>query len=84
MLSGQFSDRWVHGSWLVFMERDYELVSGTPTAVEHNESGKVDSCDAYVRLMEAGLDAASEQGASQFSFEQSFASEHGRANTHGF
>ena len=86
MLSGQFSIvSWgVHGSWLVFMERDYELVSGTPTAVEHNESGEVESCDAYLRLMEAGLDADSEQGASQYSPEQSFASEHGRANTHGF
>ena len=74
----------VHGAWLVFMERDYELVSGTPTAVVHNESGEGESRDAYLRLMEAGLDADSEQGASQYSPEQSLASERGRANIHGF
>ena len=65
------------------MERDYELVSGTP-AVMHNESGEGESRDAFLRLMEAGLDADSEQGASQYSPEQSLASERGRANTHGF
>ena len=85
MLSGQFSIvSWgVHGAWLVFMERDFELVSGTP-AVVHNESGEGESRDAYLRLMEAGLDADSEQGASQYSPEQSLASERGRANIHGF
>ena len=66
------------------MERDYELVSGTPIEVEHDESGEVNSLDAYERLREAGLDVDSEQGASLFSPEQSCASEHSRANTHGF